>query len=172
MASSRQMMSWATSAVLGHHVLSYCQTVIGMVVPYPITPPHCKQSAVWHRLVGSPNTVDVSCEWSTGSAQHCNLLSAHLASIMMHAHTSCRRLSNLRVCLRNTQAYLRNTRAYLCVLETHEPSCMPMQASPFFIPEAHGPLRAAGHMAASEPSRAGRWGPEPRDTWQCQNPPE
>jgi hypothetical protein len=44
------------------------------------------------------------------------------------------------------------------VLETHEPSCMARPARPFFIPEACDLLRAAGHMAASEPSRAGRQG--------------
>jgi hypothetical protein len=57
-------------------------------------------------------------------------------------------------------------------LETREPSCMPRPARPFFIPEAHGPLRAAGHVTASEPSRVGRQGPKPRGTWQRRSSPE
>jgi hypothetical protein len=49
---------------------------------------------------------------------------------------------------------------------------MSRPARPFFIPKAHGPLRAAGHVAASEPSRAGRQGPKPQDIWQRWSTPE
>jgi hypothetical protein len=49
-------------------------------------------------------------------------------------------------------------------LETRETSYMSRPARPFFIPKAHGPLRAAGHVAASEPFRAGRQGPKPWGT--------
>jgi hypothetical protein len=58
-------------------------------------------------------------------------------------------------------------------------------AKPFFIPVVHSPLgewdtwqhwsspleeaepRAMGHVAAPEPTSAGRRDPEMRDTWQC-----
>jgi hypothetical protein len=56
-------------------------------------------------------------------------------------------------------------------LETREPSWMPRSVRPFFISEARSPLRAVGHMAASEPSRVGRQGLKPRGTWQRRNPP-
>jgi hypothetical protein len=68
---------------------------------------------------------------------------------------------------------------------------MPRLARPFFIPKARGPLSAAGHVAASEPSCVGRQGLKPWDTrlhrsppeqggrvrshggtWQCRSPPE
>jgi hypothetical protein len=57
-------------------------------------------------------------------------------------------------------------------LGTREPSYMPRPAKPFFIPEAHDPQRAMGHVAAPGPSRAGRRGPELRGTWQHRSPPE
>jgi hypothetical protein len=46
-------------------------------------------------------------------------------------------------------------------LETHESSRIGRPAKPFFILEVCGPQRAAGHVAAPEPSRAGRRGPVP-----------
>jgi hypothetical protein len=49
---------------------------------------------------------------------------------------------------------------------------MPRLARPFFIPEARRLLRATVHVVVSEPSRTGRRGPEPWDTWQRQSPPE
>jgi hypothetical protein len=42
----------------------------------------------------------------------------------------------------------------------------------FFIHETHDPQRVAGHMAASEPSSVGRLGPELRNMWQHQSPPQ
>jgi hypothetical protein len=73
------------------------------------------------------------------------------------------------------------------VLEMHKPSCGPRAAKPFFIPMVHSSLRAVGHVvppelsprgggramrhvAALEPSHAGRQGPEPRGTWQHRRP--
>jgi hypothetical protein len=49
---------------------------------------------------------------------------------------------------------------------------MPRLARPFFIPEARRLLRATVHVVVSEPSRTGRRGPEPWDTWQRRSPPE
>jgi hypothetical protein len=46
---------------------------------------------------------------------------------------------------------------YECALETHEPSCVPEAAKPFFIPVVHSPPGAVGHVAASElPSQKGK----------------
>jgi hypothetical protein len=75
---------------------------------------------------------------------------------------------------------------------THESSCMPRLAKPFHIhgtcgstgdlPSKEAGSKAAEHVAASEPSRPGRRGPElsqigrqsskPWGTWQCRSPPE
>jgi hypothetical protein len=52
---------------------------------------------------------------------------------------------------------------------THRPCYLAVTAKYRFICPR---LLAAGHVAASEPSRAGRWGPEPRDVWRRQSPPE
>jgi hypothetical protein len=65
---------------------------------------------------------------------------------------------------------------------------MSRPARPFFIPEARGPLRAVEHVAAllskevgseavkhvaaPEPSQAGRQGPKLWDMWQRRSPPE
>jgi hypothetical protein len=77
-----------------------------------------------------------------------------------------------------------------CALETHEPSCMPRAAKPFFIFVVHSPLGAVGHMAAPElPSQegralshgahgstgaplSGRQSPEPWDTWWHRSSPQ
>jgi hypothetical protein len=48
-----------------------------------------------------------------------------------------------------------------CALGTHEPSGTFESAVTSFTLEAHGPQRAAGHMAVSEPSQVGRRGLEP-----------
>jgi hypothetical protein len=45
-------------------------------------------------------------------------------------------------------------------LETREP----MAAKHFFILNVHGPQRAVGHVAPSEPFLAERWDLEPQDT--------
>jgi hypothetical protein len=57
-------------------------------------------------------------------------------------------------------------------LETREPCCIGRSGKPIFILEVCGPQRATEHMAAVEPSRAGRWAPVPWDMWQRQSPPE
>jgi hypothetical protein len=41
-------------------------------------------------------------------------------------------------------------------LETHEPSCLPRAARPFFIPVVHSPPGAVGHVTAPKlPSQEG-----------------
>jgi hypothetical protein len=42
----------------------------------------------------------------------------------------------------------------------------------FFILEVCGPQRVVGHVAAPEPSQAGRQSLVLWDTWQCRSPPE
>jgi hypothetical protein len=63
---------------------------------------------------------------------------------------------------------LPTTVALLCAsdLPTREPS----YAASFTL-EARNPQRAAGHVAALEPSRKGRSDMEPRNTWQHRCPP-
>jgi hypothetical protein len=56
-------------------------------------------------------------------------------------------------------------------LDTCEPSCVPGAARPFFIPVVHGPLGVVEYVAASEPTSAGRRGPELRNTWQRRSSP-
>jgi hypothetical protein len=56
-------------------------------------------------------------------------------------------------------------------LKTHEPSYMPRAIKPFFIPVVHSLLSAVGHVAAPEPSLAGRQSLELQDTWWHRSPP-
>jgi hypothetical protein len=53
-----------------------------------------------------------------------------------------------------------------CAIETHEPSCVPRTAKPFFILMVHSSLRAMGHVVAPELShRGGRvWSHEAHDS--------
>jgi hypothetical protein len=57
-------------------------------------------------------------------------------------------------------------------LETHEPSRIGRPAKPFSILEVCDPQRYVGHVAAPDPSHAGRWDSEPQGTWQRRSPPE
>jgi hypothetical protein len=58
----------------------------------------------------------------------------------------------------------------VCLGNIRAPSCTAVPATPFFIFEARGPQRDAGHMAAPEPS-VGRRGSELLDTWRRQSHP-
>jgi hypothetical protein len=49
-------------------------------------------------------------------------------------------------------------------LGTRDPSCTTEPTTSFFTLEVRRPLRAVGHVAALEPSRTGKSGPEPRVT--------
>jgi hypothetical protein len=53
-------------------------------------------------------------------------------------------------------------------LDTCEPSCVPGEARPFFIPVAHSPLGAVGYVAAPELSSRGS---EAGARWQRWSPP-
>jgi hypothetical protein len=169
------MIFCMASLAWGHHALSHCHIVRGMVVPCPVTPPHCKQSVVWHRPVGSPHHYSRAYEWSTGPALHY----VHLSACLVHLNSvAC---PHVLQCLSGEGALVTHGGA----LGTREPSFMHMPAMPFFILEArraHGSagalpsreagFRAVGHVALPEPSQVGRWGSELRDTWQCRSPPE
>jgi hypothetical protein len=155
-------MSYATSPVWGHDVMSHCHTVRGVLVSYHVTPPCCKLSVVWHRHVGSPHHCSRHYEWSSGPALHFVRMSARLAWLN---DVIC---SHVLQCLSGERALVTRESA----LGTRDPSCVPRPSKPFFIPDSHGPLRAAGNMAAPKPSSAGRCGPEPWDTFQRRSPPE
>jgi hypothetical protein len=114
--------------------------------------PHCTRSAVWRHPVGSSHTVAVSYEWSTGPTLHCCRMPAHLAGHCPHVLQA--------IMARALDALETSERA----LETQESSCIARSTKPFFISEARGPQRAVGRMTASEPTRAGRRGPETWDT--------
>jgi hypothetical protein len=55
-------------------------------------------------------------------------------------------------------------------LETYVPSCTDRPTRLFFMLKSRSPRGATGHVAAVEPTSAGRRGPEPYDTWQRRSP--
>jgi hypothetical protein len=59
-----------------------------------------------------------------------------------------------------------------CVLGTRSASCTTGPAMPFFILDSRGLRRPTGHVAAPEPSSAGRRRPKSRGTWQRRSPPQ
>jgi hypothetical protein len=148
-------MSCEASPAWGHHIVSHYHTVRGVAVPCLVTPPRCKLLVVWHHPIGPPHHYSGTYEWSTGPALHCVYMFACLASLSGAARPNVLR---------------------------QEPSRMPRPAKTFFIPEACGVrsrgargsagalssreagYRAAGHVAAPEPSRAKRRGPKLCDT--------
>jgi hypothetical protein len=147
--------------------------------------PCCTQSTAWHRVIGSPSTVAVPYEWSTGPTVHYSHIvpaSPHVlhALNMQPTRTSCMPIMAL------TSGALETC---VCALETHEPSCIGRPSS-FYIylrrpirnrgtrgstgtlPDREAGSEAIGHAAMLEPTSAGRWGPEPQDSWQRQSPPQ
>jgi hypothetical protein len=77
----------------------------------PVVLPRRARSVVWRHPIGSPGSIVVPCEWSTGLTWYCSRLSARLAGIkcaaylhVLQAHdvSDVRRLVNMHVCLGNT----------------------------------------------------------------------
>jgi hypothetical protein len=56
-------------------------------------------------------------------------------------------------------------------LETHEPSCVPMAAMPFFIPVVHNLLGGDGTCGSTGALPSWRQNPEPLYTWKRRSPP-
>jgi hypothetical protein len=65
---------WSEPYTIWHQWLEIANDVSCLVAQ----PRHTRTTA-WHRPVGSPYTVAVSCVWSIGPAQHCSHMSARLA---------------------------------------------------------------------------------------------
>jgi hypothetical protein len=145
------MMSSTASLRL---VLSSCHAVLGQ-----------QRGTV---LSDWPGTVAVTGEWSTALVLHYSSTIAACPHALqawtaLPAHTSCRlmmalALGALEMCAR--------------ALGTCMPSCTGKPARHFLMLELHGPQGTVRHMAAREPTSAGRRGLEPEDTWQYQSPPQ
>jgi hypothetical protein len=187
--------------IVGHYRLEVANDVFNDVGTSGLVVLPCRTcSVVWHHATGSPYTVAVSCEWSTGLTLHSRCTVATCPHILqaltvVPVYTSCRPMmaltsGGLETCVR--------------VLGIGDPCCTGMLARLFFMLEAHGPQRLAGcmaaqspphreagssvaghatlwsppsrseaivHMATPEPTLAGRWVPELLDTWQPRSPP-
>jgi hypothetical protein len=144
------MMSYTASAALSHHVSSPCYTEHGQ-----------RCGAV---MSGRITTVTMSRSGQLGLRCTVELNYSDLSAYLVG--TSVTRSGALVTC---------------------EPSCVPGAARPFFIPAVHSSLggrgirgstrallserRGRGHVAAPEPTSAGRRGPEPWDTWRLRGPP-
>jgi hypothetical protein len=104
-------------------------------------------------LSGRLTTVDVSCEWSTGSALHSSRLSTRLAGRdgAVYPHVLHAIMAQVLDALKTCE----------CALETCKPSCIGRPDMPFFIHEARDAFFTVGHVAASESSLAGMRGPKP-----------
>jgi hypothetical protein len=112
---------------------------------------------VWHRAVESFGTVVVPSEWSIVLALNRSRTVAACLHVLhaltaLPARTSCRPMMALMSGALETCARALGT----CVS-----SCTGRPARLFFMLKARGPQGAVGYVAASEPTLAGRWDPEP-----------
>jgi hypothetical protein len=113
--------------------------------------PRCAQSTVWHHHVGSPGTVAMPCEWSTGPAWYCSFMISAGPHVLQAlnvppACTSCRLMMALTLgvlvtCVRDSK--------------TRESSYIGSSARFFFMLETRGPQGTVGCVAALELSRQG-----------------
>jgi hypothetical protein len=111
--------------------------------------------------------------WCTASHCSCHVANGQWHSTVLSGHIPCSRACErsamrrriVATCPHVLQAIMAPHVTCLvgalvtreCTLRTCEPSCVPRVAKSFFVLVAHGPLRAMGHMSASESSpRGGR----------------
>jgi hypothetical protein len=126
-------------------------------------------SAAWSRLVLSYCCIE-------HGQRHGVALSGHTTTVAMSRSSQLGRHRTVATCLHILQVMMAQvsgvSKTCGSALEIHEPSRIGRPAKPLFILEVCDPQRSRGHLAASKPSRVGRWGPEPQGTWQCRSPPE
>jgi hypothetical protein len=126
---------WLDPYIVGHYQLEVANVVFnGVGMSGLVVLPRHTQSAVWHRAVGSRNTVEVPGECSTVLVLHCSHNVAACPHVLqalttLHAHTSCRTMmaltsGALEICAR--------------ALGTCEPSCTGRPTRCFFMFVARG----------------------------------
>jgi hypothetical protein len=141
----------------------------------------CTTSAAWSRLVLS------LCCTEPGPSRGADL-SGRITTVAMFWSCQLGLCCTVKPNCSGMSARLAGTSVICnCVLDTCETSCVAGAARPFFIPVVCSPLeavgyvaapelssrggevRAMGHVAASEPTSAGRQGPELKNAWRRQS---
>jgi hypothetical protein len=194
-------LGWLDPYIVGCYRLEVANDIFnGVGMSGLVVLPCNTRSAVWHHAIGSPYIVAVPCEWSTGLALHSSCTIAACPHILqaltaVPVYTSCRSMLALTSGGLETCARVLGIGEHCCtsrparlffMLEAHDPQrpagCVVARSPPHrkagSSAAGHAALwsppsrsEAMVHVATPEPTLAGRWVPEPLDTWQPRSPP-